>query len=344
MSEIPQKIRKWIPTRYDLLKGYFFLFGIPKDGFVSIDITNKCNLRCKHCYFFKQDFSKELKEDDWLEILLEMKRKKTIPFLQCTWVGGEPLLRKDLINKGRKLFKYNSIVTNGSIRIPNWKPNVNFYVSIDGDEEHHDLIRNKPGLYKKIQKNIKYSPLPVTIAFCINRLNYHSFEKCFHEWRNHPNVKNFCVDFYTPIENLDDNLVLSWAERDAILDRLIYLKRNHSEYFAIDISVLELMNSSRSKKVTDNCVFQKKASAFDPTGVRKPKCMLGEKASCDRCGCVVPFYMYALTHKPTVLRYFGRKFVPHRPDETFPTPFQKRITPINITPLPATTKDQTTPS
>lgn len=306
MAETIKK-KRLLPTRYDFIKGYFFLFGFPRDGFVSIDVTNKCNLRCKHCYFFEQDVELELKSDQWFEKLVEMKAKKQIPFLQCTWVGGEPLLRKDLIDKGRKLFKYNTVVTNGSFPIPDWKE-VNFYVSIDGDEERHDLVRNKQGLYKTIQKTIAASPVPVTIAFCINRLNHASFEKCFHEWRNHPNVKNFCVDFYTPIETLSDDLTLSWEERDAILDRLIQIKKDYPNFFAIDHSVLELMHSSRSKEVTDNCGFKDSASSFDPMGVRKAKCMLGDKADCERCGCVVPFYMRSLTHRPTVMKNLLRKW------------------------------------
>ncbi len=32
-----------------------------------------------------------------------------------TWIGGEPLLRKDLIEKGKKYFAHNLIVTNGLI-------------------------------------------------------------------------------------------------------------------------------------------------------------------------------------------------------------------------------------
>lgn len=302
--------RKFLPSKYDLLKGYFFLFGFPKDGFVSIDVTNKCNLRCKHCYFFEQDVEKELKADQWYEQLLEMKKNKTIPFLQCTWVGGEPLLRKDLIEKGRKLFKYNTIVTNGSFPIPDWKDNVNFYVSIDGDEERHDMVRNKKGLYQTIKKTIAESPVPVTVAFCINNLNHHSFEDCFHEWRNHPNVKNFCVDFYTPIETLEDELTLPWELRNDILDRLIKIKKEYPDFFAIDLPVLELMHSSRSKAVTDACVFRDRASSYDPTGVIKNKCMLGDKADCDHCGCVVPFYMYSLTHKPTVMKNVFRKLIP----------------------------------
>lgn len=301
MTPLSRKKRFW-PTRYDFLKGYFFLFGFPKNGFVSIDVTNKCNLRCKHCYFFEQDVERELGEDGWYEKLLEMKKARTIPFLQCTWVGGEPLLRKDLIEKGRKLFKYNTIVTNGSHPIPDWKDNVNFYISIDGDEERHDLVRNKKGLYQKIKQTIRESPVPVTIAYCINNINRSTIETCFYEWMLNPKVKNFCFDFYTPIEGLDDDLTLSPEDRDRLIDKLILLKKKYPDFIAITREALALMKSDRSRQVTDHCLFMKKASSFDPMGVRKPKCMLGDKADCNRCGCVVPFYMHSLTHRPTVLK------------------------------------------
>jgi hypothetical protein len=33
--------------------------------------------------------------------------------------------------------------------------------------------------------------------------------------------------------------------------------------------------------------------------------MMGEKADCDRCGCVVPFYMWSLTDRRAVLEDLG---------------------------------------
>jgi hypothetical protein len=36
--------------------------------------------------------------------------------------------------------------------------------------------------------------------------------------------------------------------------------------------------------------------------------MMGDKADCDRCGCVVPFYMWSLTDRRTVLVDLEREF------------------------------------
>ena len=43
------------------------------------------------------------------------------------------------------------------------------------------------------------------------------------------------------------------------------------------------------------------AFAFAPDGVQKEKCMMGPKADCDRCGCVVPFYLASLTDRSRIL-------------------------------------------
>ena len=57
----------------------FFVAGIPKGSFVSIDVTSKCNLRCKHCYFFESEPTPELSTDEWEKRIKLLK--KQYPFL-----------------------------------------------------------------------------------------------------------------------------------------------------------------------------------------------------------------------------------------------------------------------
>ena len=33
---------------------------------------------------------------------------------------------------------------------------------------------------------------------------------------------------------------------------------------------------------------------------------MGEAADCDRCGCVVPYYLRSLTDRPSILQDLGR--------------------------------------
>src|SRR6267154_1503672 len=98
LDHTPPTVRKpRLPTAYDLAKIGFFLFGMPRNAFGSIDVSKECNLRCRHCYFFEQDYEGELSVAQWIERLDALKRDKSLrefPFFQCTWVGGEPLIRK----------------------------------------------------------------------------------------------------------------------------------------------------------------------------------------------------------------------------------------------------------
>src|SRR6185369_10710648 len=146
-----------------------------------------------HCYFFEgeegdapvyQD-KKELTVDEWVAKLEHLKRTTSRvenPFFQCSWVGGEPLIRKDLIERGRKFFRYNTVVTNGTIPLSDW-PDVNWYISIDGDEETHERIRRKKGIYKRAMRHVAERPnLRVTIAYCITRANAHCLEQAIIDW------------------------------------------------------------------------------------------------------------------------------------------------------------------
>ncbi|HHT9149031.1 MAG TPA: radical SAM protein [Candidatus Wujingus californicus] len=131
-------------------------------------MTNRCNLRCKHCYFYAHDYEEkpELTDDEWIE-KLESLKETDFPFYQCSWVGGEPLLRKNLIKCGMKYFKSNLIVTNGTIELPNWL-DVNFYISVDDTREMHDIIRGK-GIYDRIKKHANRPELKIFVSMVINK-------------------------------------------------------------------------------------------------------------------------------------------------------------------------------
>lgn len=286
--------------KYLLTRAMFLTVGFPKDAFGSVDLTNRCNLRCKHCYFFEQDNPEEFSDEQWLAKLHEMGTgwKKT---RSVTWIGGEPLLRKELIEKAKHYFAHNLIVTNGLIQLPDW-PDVHFHISLDGDQESHEKMRNQKGIYEKIKRHADRPDLNVVMAYCITSLNIQHIEKVLEEW--HPvGIKGFLFSFYTPIESIQDPLFPGWKQRDAIIDRLIELKeKKYGNYIQNETRVLELMKRANSKQVTDNCLFESKGFSLNPMGQKKPKCMMGEKADCEKCGCIVPFYLHWRSEKDKVVK------------------------------------------
>lgn len=306
-----------IVSAYDLAKVAFFLVGFPRNGFGSIDVTNRCNLRCRHCYFFaggeqpSTQLPEELSVEQWVAKLEEIRRQSPrwdFPFFNCSWVGGEPMIRPELIERCMRYFRYNTIVTNGTIPLRDWR--ASWYVSIDGDEETHDYLRDKRGSYARALRHVREKvELGVTIAYCISRRNAHCIERVVSDWRQ-AGAKHITFDFYTPIAGIDDSeLWVPFSERDRILDRLVALRREHGDFFVIPERVFRLMRSDACRSVTDHCLLHSKSFAFDAAGRSKGKCVMGEAADCDRCGCVVPYYLRSLTDRRLILADLGRDAV-----------------------------------
>lgn len=292
---------------FDLARIGFFFFGFPKNTFGSVDVTSDCNLRCEHCYFFEQERVAQCSLEQWREKFEQMK-SEGFRLYQCTWVGGEPLLRPELIELGRQYFKFSTITTNGSLPLPDWK-DVSWCISVDGSPAYHDLFRNQPGLYETIRHNIRQSEgQRITIAYCITSQNCADIETSLAEWSRNPKVRNMVFSFYTPIRGLDDDLWLDWPEKDSMLDKLIELKREHGDFLVNTVRALGLMKSTAARSVTDNCLFASTSFAFDPAGNVKKPCMLGSKADCERCGCIVPFFLRSLTDRKLVLRDMKQRF------------------------------------
>ncbi|MBV5338475.1 MAG: radical SAM protein [Deltaproteobacteria bacterium] len=285
---------------YNLAQFGFFLFGIPKNSFGSVDVTNQCNLRCDHCYFFEQDHAGQWSLEQWRE-KFEWMKIEGFSFNQCTWVGGEPLLRPEIIELGRHYFKYNTVTTNGSLPLPDWK-DVSWYISVDGSRHTHERMRNLPGLYDTIKSTIAQSEgLKITIAYCITSQNCSEVFSSLEEWNMNPKIRNMVFSFFTPVAGVDDSLWLGWEEKDRLLEQLIECKKVYGDFVVNSGRALRLMKSDRARSVTDRCPFAEKSFALGPDGIMKEPCMLGPKADCRRCGCVVPFYLKSLTDKKLVV-------------------------------------------
>ena len=77
--------------------GYYFVKGLI-GGFkfpvaASFDVTNKCNLRCRHCYFFQQNYQKELSDEELINKIKEI-RTNNPSIIQASWVGGGTVVEK----------------------------------------------------------------------------------------------------------------------------------------------------------------------------------------------------------------------------------------------------------
>lgn len=272
----------------------------------SVDITCRCNLQCKHCYFTGQGYTRELTDAAWVAFFESLK-DTAFPFYQCSWVGGEPLLRRDLIERLMPYFKSNMVATNGSIPLPDWR-DCNFYVSVDGTADYYEKMRGNRALYERIKANINAAPqLKIVAAMCVSRENYSCIPQLLEEWRGTA-IRGFLFQFYTPtrgtdsVRGQDDSLWPGWELRDHILDGLIRLKKKHGDFIVNPVGDLRLMKSERCRPVTDGCLYARRSYALGPDGRVKRPCMMGPQADCSRCGCVLPFHMWRLERENLLLR------------------------------------------
>lgn len=157
--------------------------------FVQWHLTEKCNLRCLHCY--QRDVRVgELSFDQIAAVIAEVAvtietwgETYDIPFsLSYNITGGEPYLRKDLFQiiegiRGRNADAY--VLTNGTlvsrdVALRTAESGVKgVQVSLEGPEQVHDAIRGKGSFTKALAgaRHLVSAGLPLTLNTTLSRIN-----------------------------------------------------------------------------------------------------------------------------------------------------------------------------
>ncbi len=136
---------------------------------IGLKLTNKCNLRCRHCYEWNDrgyhnymKYNEQNAELDFSIIEKIIKETDDTKAMFYLW-GGEPFVYKHI----RKLLmtlaknkRYVVICTN-AILLPNYydlvcefDENIELLIALDGDMESNDALRGQ-GTYTKVVKVIK---------------------------------------------------------------------------------------------------------------------------------------------------------------------------------------------
>src|SRR5262245_756250 len=141
------------------------------------------------------------------------------------------------------------------------------------------------------------------------------------EWSHNTKNHHILFDFFTPVKGVKHDLFIPFEEQEKIIDRIIALKHaRYGNFIGVSDRVLNLMKrGQREKAIGEHCVFLRKGFAFDPLGNKKEKCMMGPDADCDRCGCIVPFYLKQRTERRYILQeVWGdlKKTLSHRNEST----------------------------
>ncbi|MCB5953041.1 radical SAM protein [Enterococcus sp. BWT-B8] len=204
---------------------------------ITIDITNRCNLKCLHCYNSSGEgnFSDELTDIELEKLFNDIVKIK--PYNVC-FCGGETLIRKDIVKKYTKLFTKNniacSVVTNGFYLTSDLLDELvnaginNIQISLDGAEQSHNELRQHPHAYKKAVQALellkKYNNLYSGIAFSPTAWNINDFEHVMHIAEK-TNCNEVRLQELMPIGRANQNIsILPSQEQYRTLRRQVLIK------------------------------------------------------------------------------------------------------------------------
>jgi MoaA/NifB/PqqE/SkfB family radical SAM enzyme len=270
-----------------------------------VNITNHCNLKCRHCFVFRDDNPNgsrhEMSTPRMLETLGELQKRHGIDTM--LWMGGEPLLRPDVLKEGVKLFKHNHITTNGTLDLIDL-PGCIYVVSLDGPPGYNDEIRGKNG-FERVMKTISKVPEPfgatVMCQCVVTRQNENLLEELV-ELLLPTRFEGMTFSFYVPPAN--DRSNLTWgdaAKRDKAVREVMRLKKKYPAFIWNKTRSLELLLSENCKAVTDNCPSKAYVLPLylEEDRFVNPFCCYGNDVDCDLCGAWVVFYIAALLESAT---------------------------------------------
>lgn len=136
-----------------------------KLDFIWIELTNRCNLKCKHCYSSSSPTSGErdlLSDDDYQQVITDAAR---LGCTQIQFIGGEPTLNKSLrrlISHAKQCgFEFVEVFTNLiSLDAAVLQSFLDHGVSVatsfySADAMAHDTVTGVPGSQAKTIRNLK---------------------------------------------------------------------------------------------------------------------------------------------------------------------------------------------
>lgn len=269
-----------------------------------VNITNRCTLTCKHCFVYREGTphaptkKNEMSAEQMIKELKKYRKKYGI--VRMIWMGGEPLLRKDILKLGVKLFPQNTITTNGTLSLIDLGPKIIWVISLDGPEVFNDEIRGK-GSYKKAVENLNNLPKDFSgdlqCNCVVTKRNENHLEEFIEALQIDTTLRGVNFTFYVPKKI--DNTGLSWEsleERDLAIKNVMKLKKKNPDFILNNLTVLELMLSQNALDITNNCPVKNYMVPLylGEKGFELPFCCYGNDVDCDLCGSWAVFHLAAL--------------------------------------------------
>lgn len=237
---------------------------------ITIDVTSRCNLKCKHCRVNEIEYDMTLDEIEKV-----FKKLKDFKPRGVFISGGEPLIRKDIVEivkKSKKLAPVTVLNTNSLLLTEDLLKELidagldYIQVSLDGTEDAHDYIRGK-GTYKKTIEKMKminnYSDkIKLHISSVVSQKNIDCMEEFAKQILEVEKIDAQILGFkrFIPNNVLRDTAALGKDGLKKLYENLELLQKKYKEKTTIasDMPIKNVFNENRAievmKKYNLNCV------------------------------------------------------------------------------------------
>lgn len=249
---------------------------------VDIDLTARCNLRCKYCYFFENpgiEYS-DLSTAEWIRFFEELG---SIGVMDVCLAGGEPFIRKDLkqilnsVVSNRMRF---SLLSNGGLITDDIAAFIkktgrcnSVQISIDGSRaEIHDTGRGKDSFDGAVRglKILQDHGIKVAVRYTIHHFNVDdlaSAAKFLIEDLGLPGFGTNAASYFGNCRKNAGEIMLTHADRIKAMQTLVELNKKYNGRISAAAGPLaEARFFSKMQKAADE-----QAPAF-PQGGRLTAC------------------------------------------------------------------------
>lgn len=210
---------------------------------LTIEITSRCNLRCRYCYFFNNPAMvyRDLSTDEWLTFFNELG---ALGVMKVILAGGEPFIREDLrellggiiSNRMRFSFLSNGGLINDEIAgfLAGTGRCEYVQVSVDGScAEIHDSCRGKGSFDGAIRgiRTLQSHKISVAVRTTIHRNNVHDLENIAHFLLDELGLTDFgtnAAGYMGSCRANADDVLLNIAERTEAMATLMRLNTKYN--------------------------------------------------------------------------------------------------------------------
>lgn len=211
----------------------------------TVIVTDRCNLKCKHCSV--NNITSIM--HPYTQIKKEMQTLYDMGTRILFFCGGETFLWRDgdltvrdlVIEAKRMGFMIVNVVTNGTQPIDLPEADL-ILLSLDGDRERHNAIRGNT--FDTIMENVKNATANnICFYMAINQINKDAVQDVCQIAMDTKNVRAVSFNFHTPYPDTR-NLFLSKEEKQKIADTILQMMDKGYPIFNLKASLPYLVNNS----------------------------------------------------------------------------------------------------